>query len=114
MSGRSDFAAFVEDALQPLGPVHIRAMFGGHGVFLDGMMFALIADDALYLKTDGENRPTFEAANLGALLYGGPTPTPYHEAGPARRLAAIEPWIRSAVDAAMRGGMKKRPRRPRG
>ena len=117
MSGRSDFAAFVEDALQPLGPVHIRAMFGGHGVFLDGMMFALVADDALYLKTDEESRLAFEAANLGPFVYGGrngPTTTSYHEAPePLDDWAVLGPWVRGALDAAMRANAKKRSHRPR-
>ncbi len=34
------------------GPVTVRPMFGGAGIFRDGLMFALIADEVLYLKAD--------------------------------------------------------------
>jgi DNA transformation protein len=44
-------------------------MFGGYGMYHDGIMFALVADDVLYLKTDEVNRPKFEARNLSPFLY---------------------------------------------
>lgn len=43
---------FVEELLSPLGPMTIKRMFGGAGVYSGGVMFALIADDELYLKAD--------------------------------------------------------------
>ncbi len=55
--------------LAPLGPVAARRMFGGAGVFLDGLMFGLIVDDALYLKADGETIPAFEAAGTEPFSY---------------------------------------------
>ena len=63
----SEFVSYVVESLQPLGPVGARRMFGGHGIYLDGVMFALIADDQLYLKVDGGNRAAYEAAGLAAL-----------------------------------------------
>ena len=61
---RGEFVAFVVESLRPLGPVSARRMFGGHGIFLDGVMFGLIADDQLYLKADEENRAAYEAEDL--------------------------------------------------
>lgn len=52
-----------------LGPVATRRMFGGAGVFADGIMVALVADAVLYLKTDAETRPRFEAAGLPPFSY---------------------------------------------
>ena len=60
----SEFVTHVVDMLEPLGPVSARRMFGGYGIFLDGMMFALVADDTLYLKVDDESRSEFAAAGL--------------------------------------------------
>ncbi len=37
-------------------------MFGGVGLYLDGLFFALIDDDTLYFKTDDSNRARFERA----------------------------------------------------
>jgi DNA transformation protein len=44
-------------------------MFGGHGVYHAGVMFALIADGQLYLKVDDESRCAFEAAGLSPFVY---------------------------------------------
>ena len=46
------------------GPVTIRPMFGGAGVYHDGLMFALVDDEVLYFKVDETSRPAFEAENL--------------------------------------------------
>ena len=61
----------ITDRLTPLGPVTGRAMFGGFGIFMDGLMFGLIADNDLYLKVDDENLPTFEAAGSHPFTYEG-------------------------------------------
>lgn len=49
------------DHLAPLGPVVAKRMFGGAGLSLDGMTFAIVLDDQLWLKTDAETIPRFEA-----------------------------------------------------
>ena len=69
MAKRSEFSDYVADLLAPLGPVQVRGMFGGFGVFLDGLMFGLLADDTLYLKVDDANRAEFEAAGCEAFVY---------------------------------------------
>ena len=116
MATRPDDAAFVEDALQRLGPVEVQAMFGGYGVFLDGMMFGLIADGDLYLKVDDANREDFVKAGLGPFVYGGkdrPTTMSYHRAPePIEDWRILEPWARGALDAARRAAAKRsRPSR---
>ena len=62
MASRPEFRDHVLDLLTPLGPVTAPRMFGGFGIYLDGVMFALIADDVLYLKVDDRTRPDYEAA----------------------------------------------------
>ena len=52
MKASADFSVHATDLLGTLGRVVVRRMFGVHGVYCDGVMFALIADDVLYLKTD--------------------------------------------------------------
>ena len=52
----SAFHDFVAELLEGMGPVSIRKMFGGAGVYADGLMFGLIADDTLYLKTNEQLR----------------------------------------------------------
>lgn len=60
---------FVLELLRPWRPVTARRMFGGHGVYHAGVMFALMADRQLYLKVDDESRRAFEAAGLSPFVY---------------------------------------------
>ena len=106
MAARSEFAGLVEELLQPVGPVEVRAMFGGHGVFLDGVMFGLIADDELYLKVDDVNRGLFVDAGLEAFVYqsdGRAVTMSYHRAPDVLEdWERFEPWAASAIDASRR------------
>lgn len=52
-------AAHVQDLFASFGTVNVRRMFGGAGVFADGVMFALVARDVIYLKTDEDTVPAF-------------------------------------------------------
>lgn len=121
MTGRppDGFAAHVAELLEPLGGVHIRRMFGGHGVFKDGCMFALIADDVLYLRTDDGNRAAHEAAGLDPFVYemrGRVAAMPYHRA-PDEGFDDPEvmlDWAREAWAAARRQRRPDRGRRKPG
>ncbi|HZH09783.1 MAG TPA: TfoX/Sxy family protein [Microvirga sp.] len=44
----------IRDMFEAFGPVQVRRMFGGHGIYRDGVMFALESEGELYLKADGE------------------------------------------------------------
>ena len=44
-------------------------MFGGYGIYFDGVMFALVADDVLYLKTDETTADEFKARGLQQFEY---------------------------------------------
>lgn len=65
----SEFVDHLKGLLEGLGPVSVKRMFGGHGIFRDGLMFGLIADELLYLKADAELAPRFEAENLHPFEY---------------------------------------------
>jgi DNA transformation protein len=58
----------IRDIFRSLGPVHIRRMFGGQGVYRDDLMFALEASGELYLKVDEESVATFR--ELGSRPFG--------------------------------------------
>ena len=60
MAAGSEFVEFVLESLQPLRGVSARRMFGGWGIYKDGVMFALIAYDTLYFKVDDGNRQAYE------------------------------------------------------
>jgi DNA transformation protein len=42
------------------GPVTLRRMFGGAGIFSQGLMFGLVFDKAIYLKADATGIPNFQ------------------------------------------------------
>ena len=65
MSVSDDFLQFVLDQLDAWGGVSHRRMFGGAGLYRDGKMFGLVADDVAYLKVDDSNRTDFEARDCG-------------------------------------------------
>jgi DNA transformation protein and related proteins len=60
----------LKEIFSAFGPVSVRRMFGGAGVYADGTMFALVADGELYLKADEETIPAFRAAGAGPFVYG--------------------------------------------
>jgi DNA transformation protein and related proteins len=69
MKTSNEFAAHSAELLSTVGRVAVRRMFGGYGLYCDGTMFALIADDVLYLKVDEANRGEFERAGATPFVY---------------------------------------------
>lgn len=62
MVASDGFAEFLRDQLAPLGRVMLRRMFAKTGVFCDGVMLGMVADDTLYFRVDDENRAAFKEA----------------------------------------------------
>lgn len=60
MAVNQDYAQFVKDQLSEFGEVEFKNMFGGIGIFKDGLMFAKIGGDKLRLKVDDSNKQQFE------------------------------------------------------
>ena len=64
MSVSDEYLTYVIDQLECLGPVQSRRMFGGAGLYFEGLFFAVVADDILYFKVDDSNRADYEAAGM--------------------------------------------------
>ena len=102
----------IRDLLAALGPVRIRRMFGGQGVFRGDLMFALEAQGELYLKADHETAAAFAAAGSRQFTYareGRATAMGYWTLPDA---ALDDPdeaarWARLAVEAARRAAAEK-------
>jgi len=60
-----EYLDYVLDLFSGWGGVSVRKMFGGAGLYRDGKMFGLVADDEAYLKVDDTNRAQFEMAGSG-------------------------------------------------
>lgn len=69
MSTSTEFLEFITEQMAGFGPVTARRMFGGAGIFRDGLMFALIIGDVLYLKADAMTKVDFEAEGLNPFTY---------------------------------------------
>lgn len=114
----SEFIGFLQELLEKWGQVTARRMFGGHGLYHEGLMFAIVMDNRLYLKADDINRPEFEAQGLAPFTYpmkGKTVALSYWSAPDAMFDDSAEAvrWARSAWDAAARAQAAKaaKPRR---
>jgi len=65
----SAYAEYIIDHLSDWGPAQVKRMFGGHGIFRGGIMFALIADDQLYLKSDVESETRYREQGCDQFTY---------------------------------------------
>ncbi len=105
MAGLEDL---LEELLEPLGGVTIRRMFGGRGVFKDGLMFALMSSRGVfYFKADAETAPAFAAEGCEQWtpeMQGRTMPMPYWRA-PERLFDEPDEftdWARQAFAVAQR------------
>jgi DNA transformation protein len=62
MVASAAFAEFLREQLAPLGPVTMRRMFAKTGVFCEGVMFGMVADNTFYFRVDDHNRAAFKEA----------------------------------------------------
>jgi DNA transformation protein len=107
VTGRDEFLAHVLELLEPLGRVHARGMFGGYGLYCDGVFFGIVLDNTLYLKADDRNRGEFERAGSEIFSYSrsGKRAMLNFYRTPEDALDAPQlmlPWAKSAVGAALR------------
>jgi len=116
-----EFRDYVLEQLATAGKVSARRMFGGVGLYLDGLFFALIDDDSLYFRTDDTNRSRYEDA--GSRPFRPFPDRPNHVMAywevPAEVLEDAEQlrlWTRESLSAALAARSKRsvRRRRPAG
>lgn len=113
-------ASFVEHAkelFQPFGDIRIRRMFGGAGVYCDELFFALLDDDAVFLKVDDETRREFQRRGLAPFSFemkdGTRAEMNGYFAAPEEIFDdedELKRWATLALDAASRAAkFKKKP-----
>jgi DNA transformation protein and related proteins len=114
MPRTNEFCDYVVDLLSPLGPASYRFMFGGYGVYVDGLMMGIVADDRLLLRADDENRPDYEALGIGPFQ-------PYEDKSQSMPFFAVpdevmdDPeelleWARKSIAATLRKKTAKKKR----
>ncbi len=114
----TEFVEFVVERLAPLGAVEARAMFGGFGIYVNGLFCAIAHRDTLYLKADDLNRCDFEAIGLRPFkpFADKPMTMRYFEIGAdiLEDQRALLAWARKALDAALRDSALSATRTKRG
>lgn len=61
----------IRDLFRPLGTVTVRRMFGGAGIYRDGVILAIEVEGEIYLKADAHTVPDFRAAGSEPFVYDG-------------------------------------------
>lgn len=115
MSIDEGLVAWIEEALEPIGRVTERPMMGGATLYLDGTVFAIIADGDLWFKADklsdaewdaaGAERFTFEMRGKTGTMNYRRAPTDVHDDA-----EAMCRWASLALEAGRRAP-KKKPKR---
>ena len=102
-----EYLDYLHDLFSAFAPVTTRAMFGGHGVYRDGVILAIVIDETLYLKVDDATRAAFEAEGSAPFVYeakGKAVPMSYWTV-PDEALDSpqdFRPWAQRAWEAALR------------
>jgi DNA transformation protein len=111
-----EYLDYTVDQLGCIGEIVARKMFGGVGLYHDGLFFGLIASDVLYFKADNVNRPDYEAAGSRAFQpFDGTYSMNYFEV-PVDVLEDVDKlreWASAAVAAAERKALSGRKRKSR-
>ena len=104
----AEFSDFLIEQMAGFGEIRARRMFGARGLYHDGVMFALVADDVLYFRVDDATRGYFEAEGLDSFSYrtrSGRTTVMSYRRAPERCLEDVDEmteWCRRAYEAALR------------
>lgn len=113
MALSKDFEAFAVDLFSGLGPVRIKRMFGAGMAYAGEFAFALLGEDAIWIKVDVVSEPAFEAEGSPRFSYpmkdGRVIDMDYRRLPEA---AMDDPedacrWARTGVEAAMRKAAAK-------
>ncbi|PWG02714.1 TfoX/Sxy family protein [Sphingosinicella humi] len=109
--------AWVQDSLEPLGPVTMRKMMGGATLYLDGTIFAILDEGEIWFKADAETDAIWDAEGcerFSVTFKDGRVDTMNYRRAPTDVYddpEAMQRCARLAVEAGLRGAAKKKPRK---
>src|SRR6267154_1502337 len=110
MAVSESYRDFVLEQLGRVTPVTAKSMFGGVGIYSQGLFFALIAEDRLYFKVDDHNRKDFEDLGMEPFQpVGMESVLRYYEvpADAVEDASQLSAWCQKAIDAAARAKSHK-------
>jgi DNA transformation protein len=109
---------YVLEQLAALGALRSNRMFGGVGLYADGLFFGLIDDDTLFFKTDETNIADYRERNMPRFMPFPERPEAalgYHQV-PADVIEDAETlvaWARKSVAVALAAHAAKANRKPK-
>ena len=115
VAGMSEsFTSYLRDLFSELGPVALRKMFGGQGLYHDGLIIGLVIGEELFLKTDAATVGAFEQAGGHPFVYRGkgkPVTMSYWlpPAEAMESAQAMRPWAKLAYETEVRKNAEKKP-----
>ena len=118
MSFDSGLVDWLGEALAPEGDVSFRHMMGCATCYLDGIVFAVVDDEAIWLKSDASSDAIWDEAGCERFVFTGKdgrTETMNYRRAPAGvydEAEAMRQWAALAVEAGRRAAAKKKPRKP--
>ena len=105
------------NGLSRIAPVDARSMFGGVGLYSDGLFFGLIANDILYFKVDDSNRGDYETEGMGPFCpYGPGSTTMQYYRVPEQvflKVRNLKVWMEASLLVARRASQKKAAKKKR-
>jgi len=119
LSGADD-PEHIAELFAAFGHVSVRRMFGGAGLFCDGVMFGLVDEGVIYLKADATTIPAYEREGLKPFSYETRSGT--HTLNSYWRMPErlyddpeeLADWARRAVQSAHRKTSRKPTTTPAG
>jgi DNA transformation protein and related proteins len=111
------FREWLLEQLNRVRPVTDRRMFGGLGLYADGVFFGAVDDDVVFFRTGGSNRADYEARGMKPFRPMGPDTKPmaYHEvpADVLERIDELTAWMTRAIaEAALNRRTKPKASKP--
>lgn len=116
MAVTNEFLEHVLDILRPLGEIRSRPMMGGHCLYCNNQVFALLDDDTLYFKVNKVTKTHFVEAGLPAFAPDKrkPDQTMSYHVAPAEvfdDIDAVKHWGALALAAGAKPPTTKTQRR---
>ena len=111
MAVSESYREFVLEQLGRVTPVIGKSMFGGAGIYAQGLFFALIAEDRLYFKVNDTTRPDFEQLGMEPFRpFGEDSAMGYYEvpADVVEDSVQLAAWMNKAIDVAANSKRRKR------
>ena len=115
---KDDFHDYImHDVFSGMYGITSRPLFGGHGIYKDGVIFAIIVKDELYFKVGEKNRQDFNKYDSEPFRYTMPNGKKVEM--PYRKLpdeimedrGALPAWIEKSVYPKQNGSKKKPPKK---